>query len=62
MDDTEAKVVGDWVKSKAIKTYIGEGYLHDANEGKGEKTVTFAPNFPKSGRFEVRLAYAYAPS
>ena len=60
VDDTEAKVVGDWVKSKAIKTYIGEGYLHDANEGKGEKTVTFMPNLPKSGRFEVRLAYAYA--
>ena len=61
VDDTEAKVVGDWKKSKSIKTYIGEGYLHDANSGKGEKTVTFTPVFPKAGRYEVRLAYAHAP-
>ena len=60
VDDTEAKVVGDWTKSKVIKTYIGEGYLHDDNQGKGEKTVTFTPNLPKSGRYEVRLAYAPA--
>jgi hypothetical protein len=60
VDDSEAKVVGMWKHSKFVRSYIGEGYLTDDNTGKGEKTVTFTPAIPKTARYEVRLAYAYA--
>lgn len=60
VDDTAAKRVGEWILSQYSKSYIGEGALHDQNEGKGEKTLTFVPELPKSGRYEVRLAYIHA--
>ncbi|HEV7403657.1 MAG TPA: DUF1553 domain-containing protein [Chthoniobacteraceae bacterium] len=62
VDDSEAKVVGMWKHSKYVRSYIGEGYLTDDNTGKGEKTITFSPAIPKTARYEVRLAYAYAPN
>jgi hypothetical protein len=58
VDDAQAKVVGEWKHSQFSKSYIGEGYLADLNTGKGEKTVTFVPPIPRSGRYEVRLAYS----
>src|SRR5262249_21716824 len=44
-------------KSQFSGNYIGDGYLHDGNAGKGEKTLTFVPEFPSAGKYEVRLAY-----
>jgi hypothetical protein len=57
VDDAEAKVVGEWTASKSVKPYIGSGYLHDANDGKGDKTITFIPKLTGDGQYEVRLAY-----
>ena len=57
MDDAQAKVVGEWKHSKHVRSYIGVGYLHDLNAGKGEKTITFTPALRAGGRYEVRLAY-----
>jgi len=57
MDDTKAKVVGVWKSSTVTPGYVGDGYLSDNNEGKGQKTVTFTPPIPATGRYEVRLAY-----
>jgi hypothetical protein len=59
IDDSEAKVVGPWKHSKHVRTFIGEGYLTDDNTGKGEKTLTFTPVIPQTGRFELRLAYTH---
>ncbi|HND51310.1 MAG TPA: DUF1553 domain-containing protein, partial [Pirellulaceae bacterium] len=58
IDDADAKRVGEWKLSQFHATYVGAGYLHDLDTGKGEKTLTFQPEFPKAGRYEVRLAYA----
>jgi hypothetical protein len=58
IDDADAKVVGYWKHSKFVQTFVGEGYLSDDNTGKGEKTVTFTPIVPATGRYDVRLAYA----
>jgi len=58
IDDTQARVVGQWKRSTYLRTYIGEGYLADENTGKGEKTITFTPVVPQTGRYQVRLAYA----
>ncbi len=56
-DDTQAIRVGEWTESTFTKPFIGEGYLHDADGGKGERTLTFQPRLEKPGRYEVRLAY-----
>ena len=47
MDDTQAKKVGDWKESKFSGGYIGDGYIHDIDAGKGEKTLLSCPTFPK---------------
>lgn len=57
VDDTQAKKVGLWQSSQSVKPYIGEGYLHDQDAAKGEKTLTFSPKLPADGKYEVRLAY-----
>jgi hypothetical protein len=57
LDDSKAKKVGDWTHSKYSNNFIGDGYLHDGNAGKGSKTLTFVPEIPKAGKYEVRLAY-----
>ena len=61
VDDTQARQVGQWTPSTSIPTFIGAGYLHDANEGKGTKTHTFTPKIPRTARFEVRFAYTTSP-
>jgi hypothetical protein len=58
IDDVQAKKVGEWMHSTANKTYIGDGYIHDKDEKKGEKTLTFQPDALPPGRYEVRLAYS----
>jgi hypothetical protein len=57
VDDAKAKRVGDWTASKAVAHFIGDGYLHDGNAGKGQKTLTFQPELPRAGLYEVRLSY-----
>ncbi len=59
VDDTSATLVGKWQYSTHTPPYVGLGYLHDQNEGKGAKSVTFTPNLPKDGLYEVRLAHCY---
>ncbi len=58
VDDAQAKKVGEWKQSQHSKRYIGDGYLHDLDGDKGTKTLTFQPDLPKSGLYEVRLAYS----
>jgi hypothetical protein len=57
VDDAQAMKVGAWVHSTVVKPYVGGGYLHDDNKSRGEKTLTFEATLPKSGKYEVRLAY-----
>ena len=57
VDSQAAKSVGRWQLSRHTKPYIGDGYLHDQDGDKGRKTITFEPQLPSSGRYEVRLAY-----
>jgi hypothetical protein len=58
VDDEQAKKVGTWTGSRSTRTFIGDGYLHDANEGKGAKTITFQPDSLRAGKYEIRLAYS----
>jgi mono/diheme cytochrome c family protein len=57
VDDRQAKKVGRWTESKSVKPYIGDGYVYDDVADKGSCTITFDPELPETGRYEVRLAY-----
>ncbi|HEX7898534.1 MAG TPA: DUF1553 domain-containing protein [Planctomycetota bacterium] len=61
VDDAKAEQVGNWKASKHSGRYIGDGYLHDNDERKGEKSLTFHPEL-KAGKYEVRLAYQHGES
>ncbi len=58
LDDAKARKVGSWTMSTYNATYIGVGYLHDGNAGKGEKTITFQPEALETGSYDVWLAYS----
>jgi len=62
VDDSVAQKVGMWKNSTSYAPYIGAGYVSDNNDGKGEKTITFTPKLPKTGRYEVRVAYNAGPN
>jgi hypothetical protein len=62
VDDEQAKPVGVWKHSQFSKRYIGDGYRHDDNADGAEKTLTFLPELPHAGRYEVRLAYQHGTS
>lgn len=59
VDETAATLVGEWQYSTHTPPYVGLGYLHDMKSGKGSKSVTFTPELPKEGWYEVRLAHCY---
>jgi hypothetical protein len=61
-DDDAAAKNGGWTKSSSIGGYVGSQYLHDGNEFKGQKSVTFKLLLPKPGTYEVRLAYTANPN
>jgi hypothetical protein len=57
VDDAQANKTGDWIPSSASVPFVGQGYVHDGNEAKGQKRIRFTPHLPKAGRYEVRLFY-----
>jgi hypothetical protein len=57
IDDSQAKKVGSWKHSKFSGNFVGDGYVYDDRAFKMDKTLTFVPDIPKSGYYEVRLAY-----
>ncbi len=59
VDETEAKLIGQWQYSTHTPPYVGLGYLHDMKAGKGAKSATFTPALPKAGWYEVRLAHCH---
>ena len=57
VDDLEAEIIGDWMKSTSNKTYFGDNYIHDKGEGKGQKKVIFNADLKTAGEYEVRFGY-----
>ena len=54
LDDTDAKREGDWTEGSLSRTrHVGAGYIHDHNEGKGSLSVTWTPEIPEAGTYEV---------
>jgi hypothetical protein len=61
-DDAHAKLTGEWTVSHAQEPFVGTGYLHDGNAGKGKKVARFEVEIPHPGRYEVRIAYTANPN
>lgn len=51
VDDTAAKTTGEWLPGAS-----GD-YVHDGNAEKGSKSITFAPNLPSDGAYDVFLKW-----
>lgn len=61
-DDVEAKREGEWLSSSSVAGFVGVGYLHDNNEGRGRKSITFTVPVKRAGKYEVRLFYTANPN
>ena len=57
VDNTEAKLVGEWKHSVHTPPFVGKSYIHDMKEKKGKKSATFTPNLPITSLYEVRVSY-----
>ena len=57
LDDTEADKQGRWKPSSFVAGALGLGYVHDEGSGKGEKSLTWRPEIPTTGRYELRVSY-----
>lgn len=63
LDDAKAKLSGTWSRSTNFQPYIEAGYIfcgEDDSElkGDGKTTATFRFKVPKSGRYQVLMAYS----
>lgn len=58
LDDDQAEKEGSWSPSSNFKPHIGNGYLHDDRRGDGKSSAVFRTKVPKSGRYDVRIAYS----
>ena len=58
LDDSQAELKGQWSRSSGFKPHIGTGYLHDDKRADGQSVAIFRCKVPKSGRYELRMAYS----
>jgi hypothetical protein len=58
LDDAAAELEGPWSRSTNFQPYLGNGYRHDDRRGDGTCAAVFRFAAPRSGSYEVRLAYS----
>ncbi|MCB1225869.1 MAG: FAD-dependent oxidoreductase [Verrucomicrobiales bacterium] len=58
LDDAAAELRGPWSRSTNFKPHVGTGYLHDDRRGDGQSAAVFRFKAPKSGRYDLRMAYS----
>jgi hypothetical protein len=59
LDDQDGMRVGDWQPSaRASERKMGTGYIHDGNANKGGVSITYTPDLPAEGDYEIIL---YSP-
>ncbi|MES2660383.1 MAG: FAD-dependent oxidoreductase [Verrucomicrobiota bacterium] len=57
-DATGVVTTGSWTISSATAGFNGINYLHDGNEGRGQKSIRFTPVIPTTGNYRVSLRWA----
>ena len=56
MDDVAGDIKGSWTGSRSSGPVIlGVNYLHDGGRNKGDASITFAPEIPESGEYDIIL-------
>jgi hypothetical protein len=60
LDDGEATFQGFESTSQASAGFVGAGYRHDDNSGKGAMSARFTPNLPKAGSYQIGIAWPVA--
>ena len=63
LDDSQAKLTGNWSRSTNFKPHIESGYIFSGERGStlvgdGKATATFRFEVPKSGRYQLLMAYS----
>ncbi len=53
---------GNWKSSTHTPGYVGSGYHHDDNAGKGNKSITYRAKIKKGGRYDVQVSYTDGPN
>ena len=62
VDDLKAIKKGSWKSSTHTPGYVGSGYHHDDNTGKGNKSITYRANIKKGGKYDVQVSYTDGPN
>lgn len=62
VDDSQASLQGRWLPSRSVSGFVLNGYQHDDDKDKGNLSAVFRATLPKTGRYEVRLAYTANPN
>lgn len=57
IDNEAAQISGPWSENNVTSPRVGETYLHDNNEAKGECIAVYEAKLPKPGTYEVRLTW-----
>jgi hypothetical protein len=56
LDDADAQKFGHWTESSLVQERrVGTAYIHDSNANKGEVSLTYTPNLPRAGEYEIIL-------
>jgi hypothetical protein len=57
VDDLDTTKKGKWLSSTHTPGYVGSGYHHDDNSGKGNKSITYKAKIKKGGEYDVQVSY-----
>ena len=60
IDGTNLKLQGQWEKSTSLRPFVGDGYFHDGNGGKGMRSAVFSFVPEKSGLHELKVSFVPA--
>ncbi len=63
LDDRDAEHTGDWVPGSLVEQRrVGDGYVHDGNDRKGELAMTWKPDIFQAGRYEIIIHFPPHPN
>ena len=56
VDGDDVQLLGEWTKSTSLRPFVGDGYYHDGNGGKGLSEARFSFFPDQNGLFELRIS------
>ncbi|MDR3198433.1 MAG: FAD-dependent oxidoreductase [Planctomycetaceae bacterium] len=62
LDNDSAKLIGNWSNSSSMPKFVEAGYIHDADENKGNKSAEFLFKITQPGNYSVRVSYTPNPN